>query len=102
MITRILGLVLAGTYAIAAIGVVWADWSAGRKTVGLLLLGGGAVLILIGQRRSPLDWPTLGPVLACVGAALGGIALLSLVIPSLVAALFIAMTISLARQPRPA
>ena len=101
LLTRVLGLLLAATYTIAAMVVVWADWSPARKTVGILLLGGGAVLILIGQRRT-LDWPTLGPVLACVGAALGALALLPLVIPPLVAALYIAMTITLARQPAPA
>jgi hypothetical protein len=102
LVTRILGLVLAGVYTIAAIVVVYAGWSVGRTAVGLVLLGGGAVLILIGQRLT-LRWPRLAPALACVGAALGGLALLALILPPLAAAVFIAMTISLARQqPTPA
>jgi hypothetical protein len=100
LVTRILGLILAATYTIAAMAVVWADWSPARKTVGIALLGGGAVLILLGQRRT-FRWPTLAPILACVGAALGGLALLPLILPPLVAALFVAMTIALARQPAP-
>lgn len=97
LVTRILGLVLAGVYTIAAIVVLYAGWSPARAAVGVGLLTGGAVLILVGQRLS-LRAPGLAPFMSCIGAALGGFALLGLILPPLAAAVYIAMTIGLARQ----
>ena len=90
-ITRILGLVLAGLYAIAAIAVLLADRSVGQTVVGVTLLGGGAVLVLLGQNLSR-RWPV-------VSAAVGAFPLIPLILLPIAATALIMMTFALARQP---
>ena len=100
-ITRILGLVLAGIYVIAAIAVVLADWTAWQTVAGVGFLGGGAVLILLGQSWSRVG-PQLGAALVCVGAVAGAFPLIPFFVPPIAAAVLIWLTISLARRPAPA
>jgi hypothetical protein len=100
-ITHLLGLVLAGVYALAAIVVVLADWTALQTTAGVTFLGGGAVLILLGQNWARIP-PTLSAALVCVGAVAGAFPLIPLIVPPLAAAVLIWLTISLARRSAPA
>ena len=97
-ITRILGLALAGLYALAAIAVLLADWSAGRTTLGVALLGGGALLVLLGQNLSG-RWPVLSAAVVSVGAAVGAFPLIPLILPPIAATALIVMTFALARRP---
>ena len=97
-ITRILGLVLAGLYAIAAIAVLLADRSVGQTVVGVTLLGGGAVLVLLGQNLSR-RWPVVSAAVVSVGAAVGAFPLIPLILPPIAATALIVMTFALARQP---
>ena len=97
LITRILGLALAGLYAIAAIAVLLADRSNAQTVVGVGLLGLGAALIVFGQQvtRSP----TLSASLVSLGAVLGAFPLIQLIIPPIAATALVVMTFALARQP---
>lgn len=100
-LTRILGLVLAGIYALAAIVVYLGDWSTGEKALAIAFLGGGGFLILLGFNITGLSRP-ISTTFVCVGAALGAFPLVGLILPPLAAAVLIAMSISLARRPAPA
>lgn len=97
-ITRILGLLLAGLYAVAAIVALLADWSAGRTTLWVALLGGGAVLVLLGQNLSG-RWPVLSAAVVSVGAAVGSFPLIGLIFPPIAATALIVMTFAVARRP---
>ena len=101
LITRILGLALAGLYAIAAIAVLLADRSVAQTVIGVTLLGCGAALILLGQNLSP-RWPVLAAAVVSVGAAVGAFPLIPLILPPIAATALIAMSFMLARQPAPA
>jgi hypothetical protein len=97
-VTRILGLVLAGIYAVAAIVVFLGDWSTGEKALAIAFLGGGGFLILLGFNIARISRP-LSTVFVCIGAAAGAFPLVGLIIPPLAAAVLIAMSIALARRP---
>ena len=99
-VTRVLGLVLAGIYAIAAIVIYLGDWSTGQKALGIAFLGGGASLMLLGFNITRIS-RTASTVLVCIGAALGAFPLVGLILPPLAAAVLIAMSIALARRPAP-
>jgi len=100
-VTRILGLVLTGIYAFAAIVVLLADWTAAQTVAGVVFLGGGALLIFLGQNLTRLP-PALAAGFICVGAVAGAFPLIPYVIPPVAAAVLVWMTISLARRPTPA
>jgi hypothetical protein len=100
-VTRVLGLVLAGVYAVAAIVIFLGDWGTGQKALGIAFLGGGAFLIFLGFNVTRIS-RTLATVFVCVGAALGAFPLVGLILPPLAAAVLIAMSIALARRPAPA
>lgn len=95
-ITRILGLALAGLYAIAAIAVLLGDRSVAQTVVGVALLGCGAALIVFGQRvRSP----AFSAGLVSLGAVVGAFPLIPLIVPPIAATVLIVMTFALSRQP---
>jgi hypothetical protein len=97
-ITRILGLVLAGIYALAAIVGVLAEFDSTRDTVlWVTFLGGGALLILLGQRAGRIS-PWLSAALVSLGAALGGLPLFWTIFVPLAAAILIALSFAVARQ----
>ena|SRR5918992_752835 len=100
LITRILGLVLAGLYALAAIVLQLSDRSNAQKVVGIVLLGGGALLILLGQRITRSA--TLSASLVSLGGILGAFPLIPLILPPIAATVLIALSFMLARQPAPA
>jgi hypothetical protein len=100
-VTRILGLVLAGVYALAGIIFFLGDWSTGTKALAIAFLGGGAFLILLGFNVTRIS-RGISTAFVCVGAALGAFALAPLILPPLAAAVLIAMSIALARRPAPA
>jgi hypothetical protein len=95
-VTRILGLALAGLYAIAAIAVLLADRSIAQTVVGVTLLGCGAALIVFGQR---LRSPVLSASLVSLGAVVGAFPLIPLIVPPIAATVLIVLTFALARQP---
>jgi hypothetical protein len=97
-VTRILGLVLAGLYVLAAIVVLLADWTPAQTAAGVAFLGGGAVLILLGQGLTRVP-PLVGAGLVCLGAIAGAFPLIPFVLPPIAAAVLVWMTISLARRP---
>jgi hypothetical protein len=100
-VTRILGLVLAGLYALAAIAVLLADRSVAQTIVGVTLLGCGAALILLGHHLSG-RWPVLAAAVVSVGAVVGAFPLIPLILPPIAATALIALSFMLARQPAPA
>jgi hypothetical protein len=99
-VTRILGLVLAGIYIIAALVGVLADFSTRETVLWVGFLGGGAGLILLGQYAEQIStW--LSAVLVSIGAAAGGFALFWLIVVPLAAAALIALSFAIARRPAP-
>jgi hypothetical protein len=100
-VTRVLGLVLAGVYALAAIVIFLGDWSTGEKALGIAFLGGGGFLILLGFNITRIS-RSVSAALVCIGAALGAFPLVGLILPPLAAAVLIAMSIALARRAEPA
>jgi hypothetical protein len=97
-ITRILGLVLAGIYIIAALAGLLADFSPQDTVLWVGFLGGGAVLILLGQYAVKLSaW--LSAALVSIGAAAGGFPLFWSIVVPLAAAVLIALSFAVARQP---
>jgi hypothetical protein len=100
-VTRILGLVLTGLYALAAIAVLLADWTPAQTAAGVTFLGGGALLIFLGQNLSKFP-PTVAAGLICVGAVAGAFPLIPFIVPPIAAAVLVWFTISLARRPTPA
>lgn len=89
-------------YIVAAVaGLFVGSDDTGDKALWILFLGGGAALILIGAFVRSLP-PSLCVSLVSVGAIAGGIALLWTVLVPLAAAILVAMTFALYRQPRPA
>jgi hypothetical protein len=100
-ITRILGLLLAGLYTIAAIAVLLADRSHGQTVLGIALLGGGAVLVLVGQNLTRIS-PVLSAAVVSLGAAVGAFPLFPLILPPIAATALIVMSFAVARQPTPA
>ena len=100
-VTRVLGLVLAGIYALAAIVIYLSDWSTGEKALAIAFLGGGAFLMLLGYNITRIS-RVVSTAFVCVGAALGAFPLVGLILPPLAAAVLIAMSIALARRAEPA
>ncbi len=100
-VTRILALVLAGIYALAALGGLLADFDTTRDTVLWVgFLGGGAVLILLSSFFAGVSrW--LSAALVSIGAAAGGLPLFWTIVVPLAAAVLIAMSFALARRPAP-
>jgi hypothetical protein len=99
LITRILGLALAGLYTLAAIAVLLADRSAAQTVVGVTLLGFGAGLIVFGQR---VERPMLSASLVSLGGVLGAFPLIPLILPPIAATALVALSFMVARQPAPA
>jgi hypothetical protein len=91
---------LVTTYIAAAIVGVFSDL-VDNKVLWAIVLGGSAALIVIGAvvKRLP-SWLALG--LISVGAIVGGVLLIPLVLPPIAAALLVMLTYSLSRQPRAA
>ena len=101
-VTRILALVLAGIYALAALGGLLAEFDSTRDTVLWVgFLGGGALLILIGTYFGAVVSPWLSAALVSIGAALGGVPLFWSILIPLAAAVLIAMSFAVARRPAP-
>jgi threonine/homoserine/homoserine lactone efflux protein len=100
-VTHILGLVLAGIYALAAIVGLLADLSSTQTVAWVVFLGGGALLIFLGQNLSKVP-PVLAATLICVGAVAGAFPLIPFIVPPVAAAVLVWLTISLARRPTPA
>jgi len=100
-VTRILALVLAGIYALAALGGLLADFDTTRDTVLWVgFLGVGAVLILLGPYFAGVS-PWLSAGLVSIGAAAGGLPLFWTIAVPLAAAVLIAMSFAVARRPSP-
>ncbi len=100
-VTRILALVLAGIYAIAALGGLLAEFDTTRDTVLWVgFLGGGAALILISPFLAGIS-PYISAAAVSVGAAAGGLPLFWTIIVPLAAAVLIAMSFALAKRPSP-
>jgi threonine/homoserine/homoserine lactone efflux protein len=100
-VTRILGLVLTGIYAVAAIVGLVADLTSGQTVAWVVFLGGGALLIFLGQNLSKFP-PVIAAALICVGAVAGAFPLIPFIVPPVAAAVLVWLTISLARRPAPA
>ena len=100
-VTRILALVLAGVYALAALGGLLADFDTTRDTVLWVgFLGGGAALILLSPFFAGIS-PWLSAASVSIGAAAGGLPLFWTIIVPLAAAVLIAMSFAVARRPSP-
>jgi hypothetical protein len=97
-VTRILGLLLIGLYALAALLIFLADWTALQTTLGVAFLGGGALLIFLGQNVTSLP-PVVSAALVCVGAVAGAFPLIPFIIPPVAAAVLVWLTLSLVRRP---
>ena len=100
--TRFLVLALSILYGVAAVGgLLLLDFDTTRDIIlWLVLLIGGAALMLVGQLAAPAGW--LSAVLVSVGAGVGGLPLFwTLIVPIAVAAV-IACSIALARRRRSA
>ncbi len=98
---RVLALVLAGIYAIAALGGLLADVGSTRDTVLWVgFLGGGAALILVGPFFAGIS-PYVSAAAVSIGAAAGGLPLFWTIVVPLAAAVVIAMGFALARRPAP-
>ena len=97
-IWKITALALAAIYAVAALLGMLAEFDSLRDTVlWVAFLGGGALLILLGTYAF-VNVPWLGALLVSVGAAAGGLPLFWTILVPLVAAIVIALSISIARQ----
>jgi hypothetical protein len=94
---RITALALAAIYAIAAILGLLADFDRGATIVWVALLGGGALLIVLGNRIFNSS-PALAGILASVGGAAGAFPLFWLILVPLAAAALIALSVAIARQ----
>ena len=95
--TRFLVYALASLFVLAAIaGVLFLDYEASRHALWVLVLVGGAVLMIVGIRlhRSP----TLSAILVSIGAAIGGFPLFWTIIVPVAVAAVIASSIALARR----
>jgi hypothetical protein len=91
---------LVTTYVAAAVVGVFSDF-VDNKVLWAVVLGGSAALIVVGAIVKSLpSWLTLA--LISVGAIVGGILLIPLVLPPIAAALLVMLTYSLSRQPRAA
>ena len=91
---------LVTTYAAAAVVGVFSDF-VDNKVLWAVVLGSSAALIVVGAIVKNLpSWLTLA--LISVGAIVGGILLIPLVLPPIAAALLVMLTYSLSRQPRAA
>jgi hypothetical protein len=95
---RFLVLALSILYvAFAVAGLMFFDLDTTREVAFWLgFLGGGAVLMLVGQFATPAGW--LSAVLVSVGSAAGGLPLVWTVIVPVAVAAVVACTIALARQ----
>jgi hypothetical protein len=100
-VARILGLLLTGIYAIAAIVGLLADFTSTQTIAWVVFLGGGALLIFLGQNLTRFP-PMLAAALICVGAVAGAFPLIPFIVPPIAAAALVWLTISLARRPAPA
>jgi uncharacterized BrkB/YihY/UPF0761 family membrane protein len=97
-IWKVTSLVLAGFYAIAAFFGVMAGFDKTQDTVlWVVLLGSGAVLILIGQRLFARSF-TFSAVLVSLGAAVGAVPLFFTFLVPLACAVVIALSFAIARQ----
>jgi hypothetical protein len=100
-VTRILALVMAGIYVIAALIGLLAEFDSTRDTVLWVgFLSGGAVLILLGIYFAGVS-PWLSAALVSIGAAAGGLPLFWSIVVPLAAAVLIAMSFAVARRPSP-
>ena len=91
---------LVTTYVAAAIVGIFSDFVS-NKVLWAIVLGGSAALIVVGAVVKNLPpWLTVG--LISVGAIVGGVILIPLVLPPIAAAFLVMLTYSLSRQPRAA
>ena len=97
-VTRILALVLAGIYALAALGGLLAEFDSTRDTVLWVGFLGGAALLFVGQWTYRVSPPTSAAFVS-IGAAAGGFPLFWTLIVPLLAAVVIALAFALARRP---
>jgi hypothetical protein len=101
-IWKVLSLVLAGIYVLAAIIGVMAEFDRTRDTVlWVAFLGGGAFLILVGHRLSHSS-AALPALLVSLGAAAGALPLFWSIVVPLACAAVIALSVSIARHSTPA
>ena len=91
---------LVTTYVAAAVVGVFSDF-VDNEVVWAAVLGGSAAFIVIGAFVKNLPpWLSLG--LISVGAVVGGVLLIPLILPPIAAALLVMLTYSLSRRPRAA
>jgi FtsH-binding integral membrane protein len=97
-IWKITSLALAGIYVVAAIAGIMAEFERTRDTVlWVSFLGVGALLILLGHRKSHTS-PPLAALLVSLGAAAGALPLFWSVLVPLACAVVIALSVAIARQ----
>jgi hypothetical protein len=98
LVWKITALALAAVYAVAALLGMGAGFDSTRDTIlWVAFLGGGALLIVLGSLLFASS-PWVGAGLVSVGAAAGGLPLVWSILVPLVAAVVIALSISIARQ----
>ena len=96
---KVTSLVLAGTYALAALLGIMAEFDRTRDTVlWVAFLGVGALLILLGHRLSHSRSPALVALLVSLGAAAGALPLFWTIAVPLACAVVVALSVALARQ----
>jgi hypothetical protein len=99
LVWRILSLVLAAIFCIAATLGLFADFDSTRDTVlWVSFLVGGAILIFLGQWAYRYQ-PWLSAALVSIGAAAGGLPLFWTLVVPLAVAVLIALSFALARRP---
>ena len=91
--------VLVTTYVAAAIVGVTSDFVS-NKVLWVVVLGSSAALLVIGAIvKNVPSWVSVG--LISVGAIVGGVLLIPLVLPPIAAAFLVMLTYSLSRRTRP-
>ncbi|MCS7006002.1 MAG: hypothetical protein RMM28_02855 [Thermoleophilia bacterium] len=91
-------LALAALYVLAVpAGLLVLDYGPGRAVAWVVVLIGGATLMLVGQRLRRA--PALSATLVSAGALLGGFPLLWTIVVPIAVAVVIASSVALARRP---
>ncbi len=97
-IWKLTGLALAGIYTVAAIAGILAEFDRTRDTVlWVSFLGGGAVLVLLGQHAFRSS-ATLAAALVSIGVVAGALPLYWTLIVPVASAAVIALSVAIARQ----
>jgi hypothetical protein len=89
---------LVTTYVGAAIVGVFSDFVS-NKVLWAVVLGGAAALLVVGAIVKNVP-PWVSVVLISVGAIVGGVLLIPLVLPPIAAAFLVMLTYSLSRRPQ--